>query len=100
MKVFSMIPELIKSIIAGKSGPLDREVLEISESMQALEVTLFNELNDCLLAFKNIQDHDDPALMRLTSELQCALDIVKSATTNEERDRIYEILSSLGKSPE
>jgi len=44
--------------------------------------------------------HPDPELARMTAELQCALDIVQSARTQEERKRVYEILKNIGKYPQ
>lgn len=95
----NMIPDLIKSIITGENGPLSREELVLGESMKALEFAIFNELNECLLEFDN-KGKVDPELARITAELQCALDIVQSARTKEERKRVYEILKSLGKFPQ
>lgn len=95
-----MIPESIKLIIAGENGPLSREELVLGESMKALEYAIFNELNECLKAVDNNSDCPNIELARITTELQCALEIVQSARTNEERKRVYEILMSLGKFPQ
>jgi len=94
-----MIPESVKSIVDGKSGPLNQEELLLGESMKALEFAISNELDECLLEFKNKDNYIDPELARVTVELQCALDIVQNAKTKEERRKVYKILMSLGKFP-
>ena len=92
-----MIPESIQSIIDGQSGPLNREDLVMGESINTLELAIFNELKQCLLGYENNEDVLDPELIRITGDLRCALDIVQSARTNAERKRVYEILQYLGK---
>ena len=94
-----MFPESIKSIITGKNGPLGYEDLLLGESMMALEFAISNELNECLQEYEKNKKSLDPELGRITAELQCALDIVQSARTKEERKRVYDILMSLGKYP-
>ena len=82
-----MLPESITSIFSGKQGPLSYEELEMGEAMKALEFAIFKELNDCLDEAENNMISINPELARITSELQCALDIVLSARTKEERQR-------------
>lgn len=94
-----MIPENIVKIISEDAGPLSLEELEMGESVQALEYAIFNELHECLLEIKN-SSKADPHLNRITAELQCALDIVQSARTIDERKKVYDILMSLGKYPQ
>ena len=91
-----MIPESISSIISGESGPLSRDELLMEESIKTLEMAIFNELSACILRSEVI-DGKDPELLKVTAELQCALDIVQRAKTTQERQRVYQILSSLGK---
>ncbi len=95
-----MLPDSIKSIVSDDKGPLSREELVIGESMRTLEFAIFSELNECLDEFDNNNGLVDPNLARVTAELQCALDIVQSARTNEEKRRVYEILKNIGKFPQ
>ncbi|PCJ46595.1 MAG: hypothetical protein COA74_13345 [Gammaproteobacteria bacterium] len=73
-----MLPESVKLIVDGQNGPLSHEELVLGEIDQE---TLYV----------------NPELVRLTTELQCALDIVRGAKTIDERKKVYEILMSLGK---
>jgi hypothetical protein len=91
-----MIPASISSILSGESGPLSKDELLMEESIKTLEMAIFNELSACLLR-SEVDDRQDPELLKVTAELQCALDIVQSAKTTKERQRVYQILSSLGK---
>jgi len=92
-----MLPDSIESIIAGTTGPLSYEELLMGESMKALEIAIFNEINECLNEFDEKNGDIDPKLARVTAELQIALEIVQNANTKEERKRVYDILMSLGK---
>ena len=94
-----MIPEEIDKIVSNNAGPLSLEELEMGESVQALEYAIYNELHECLLEIEN-NTKTDPQLNRITAELQCALDIVQSAQTIDERKKVYDILMSLGKFPQ
>ena len=94
-----MIPEEINKIISDNAGPLSLEELEMGESVQALEYAIFNELHECLSEIES-SNKTDPDLNRITAELQCALDIVQSARTIDERKKVYDILMSLGKFPQ
>ena len=91
-----MLPDTIQDIVNNASGPLSREDLLMEESIRTLEIAIFNELNACI--YRSQQNNQlDPELTKITAELQCALDIVQSAKTTEERQRVYQILRSLGK---
>lgn len=94
-----MLPESIKSIIDGNAGPLSRDEMVLGESMIALEFAIYCELNECIRENEKNTNGFNPELARITAELQCALDIVQSARTKEERKRVYDILISLGKFP-
>lgn len=95
-----MLPDSIKAILVESEGPLGREELLMDESMKALEFAIYCELKECVQEFNNNKDATDNELVNTIAELQCALDILQGANTNEARIKVYEILKSLGRFPQ
>jgi len=87
-----MLPESIKSIVQNDKGPLNQDELVMGESIKALEYAIYSELNDCISKAKREGIPLDKGLSRNIAELQCALDIVQSAKSTEETQKVYEIL--------
>ncbi len=94
-----MLPNSIKAIVIGNKGPLAPDELLMGESMKALEFAIYSELQECMREFARTKNSEDTELTSIIVELQCALDILQCARTEEERIKVYEILKNIGKFP-
>ena len=80
------------------SNYLNSEVSrQIAEKLKSMEAVLFEKLSDSHLKIEQQAEFDIESL-RTVAQLQCALDIVQSAKTAEEKATVYDILKQLKKS--
>ena len=67
---------------------------QISEALRSIEAVLFEELSEMYLVLHQ-QTEQDLELLKNIAQLQCALDIVQSAKTHEEKAEVYDILQHM-----
>ncbi|NNJ72691.1 MAG: hypothetical protein HKP09_05870 [Enterobacterales bacterium] len=67
---------------------------QISEALKSIEAVLFEELSEMYLVLHQ-QTEKDLELLKNVAELQCALDIVQSAKTRDEKAEVYDILQHM-----
>ena len=69
---------------------------DIAQALKSMESKLFNELSRMHLDLQQQPKHDLESLTNVAS-IQCALDIVQSAKTPEEKATVYDILHHLNR---
>ena len=81
------------SVLAFKRPTQNFSEEEFTESLKSAEVVLFRELSSCYQELQN-QELNIESLRNL-AKIQCALDILQSTNTTEDKAMVFDILKSV-----
>ena len=81
------------SVLAFKRPTQKYSEEDFTESLKSAEVVLFRELSSCYQELQN-QEMNIDSLKNL-AKIQCALDILQSTNSTEEKAMVYDILKAV-----